>query len=111
MDLDLSEVCLGAAACVSKYPIHSRSGKCPHAWTQCSPIGTRRWAGYSTWIPRAEAALRANQSLFSADGRGSAADLYPLSSNGRTAAMNDAWANDQDWALVYWLSLADIATY
>ncbi|MDR2675199.1 MAG: hypothetical protein LBC18_10160 [Opitutaceae bacterium] len=59
-------------------------------------------------LARAGAAVMNNLSLFTPDGRGSAAHLYPFSTNGVRAARDDPWANDQDWALVHLLLLEEI---
>lgn len=82
----------------------------PHYW---SVLNARAYASYgritgeSGWLARAEAVAGANLSLFQPDGRASCAHLYALTSNGQPAARNDPWANDQDWALVHWLVLAE----
>lgn len=63
----------------------------------------------AAWMRRAEAAIHGNLSLFTPDGRGSAAHVYPHSANGVRAARNDPWANDQDWALVHLLLLGELS--
>jgi hypothetical protein len=47
-----------------------------------------------------------NLSLFSPDGKASCASVYPLSINDRPGRFYDPWANDQDWALVHYLLIA-----
>ncbi len=48
-----------------------------------------------------------NLSYFSADGSASCAYVYPLTINDRPGQFYDAWANDQDWALVHYLLRLD----
>lgn len=64
---------------------------------------------HASWLRRAESVVRANLSLFTPDGRASAAHLYAWLTNGQRGARNDPWANDQDWALVYLLMVRDLA--
>jgi len=40
-----------------------------------------------------------------AAGSASCAHLYPLAVDGMPCRFNDPYANDQDWALVYWYTL------
>lgn len=82
----------------------------PHYW---SVLNARAYASYGritgeqSWFSRAEAVVGANLSLFQPDGSATCAHLYAFTSNGRPAARNDPWANDQDWALVHLLILAE----
>jgi hypothetical protein len=50
-----------------------------------------------------------NFSLFKADGSASCAYVYPLTVDDKPGRFYDAWANDQDWALVHYLLLAEQA--
>ena len=59
------------------------------------------------YAARAEQVIRNNLSLFTAEGRASAAFIYPLSVNGMKARVADPYANDQDWALVHALQVAE----
>ena len=52
---------------------------------------------------RAENIVRNNLSLFFEDGKASCAYVYPYKVNDRFAQFYDPFANDQDWALVYYL--------
>lgn len=70
--------------------------------------GWHTHAEAASWHARAEAAIMNNLSLFTADGRGSAAHVYPFATNGVRAARDDPWANDQDWALVHMLLLEEL---
>jgi six-hairpin glycosidase len=47
--------------------------------------------------------FRNNLCLFTEDGRGSCAFIYPDKVNGQKAHLYDPFANDQDWAMVFWL--------
>jgi len=63
--------------------------------------------GGKAYAQRADGIVRNNLSLFQADGRASAAYVYPLSVNGLYARVADPYANDQDWALVHALQMRD----
>lgn len=52
---------------------------------------------------RAENIVRNNLCLFFEDGKASCAYLYPYKIDGMKSQFYDAYANDQDWALVYYL--------
>lgn len=78
----------------------------PHYWSSLSGKAFALYAeltGESVWRTRAECSLANPLSLFTPEGRASCAYVYPLFSNGRPGRFADAWANDQDWALVHWL--------
>ena len=47
--------------------------------------------------------LRNNLCLFFEDGKASCAYMYPYKIDGVKAEFYDPYANDQDWALVYYL--------
>jgi len=83
----------------------------PHYWSALNAT-TYAWyaraTGERVWFDRAHAVIEGNLSLFSADGHASCAHVYPLQCNSRSAAINDPWANDQDWALVSVLQLRAI---
>lgn len=78
----------------------------PHYW---SCITADCFAHYSlctgdeSYMQRAQTILRGNLSLFTEDGRGYCAWLYPTRVNGRQAAFPDPMSNDQDFALMYYL--------
>ncbi len=78
----------------------------PHYWSGLTGIVFHHYAkatGDESYAGRADGILRNNLSPFTADGRGSAAYVYPVTVNGQTGKFYDAYANDQDWALVHWL--------
>lgn len=52
---------------------------------------------------RALQIVQGNLSLFFEDGRATCAFVMPRRVNGEPAHYADAYANDQDWALIYWL--------
>ena len=52
---------------------------------------------------RAENIVRYNLCLFFEDGNASCAYIYPNKVNGVKGGFYDPYANDQDWALVYYL--------
>lgn len=82
----------------------------PHYWSTLTAIAFHHFAksgGDAAYAHRADQIIRNNLSLFSPDGRGSAAYIYPLSVNGQKARIYDPYANDQDWALVHALQVRE----
>ncbi|MBP5716225.1 MAG: six-hairpin glycosidase, partial [Bacteroidales bacterium] len=61
----------------------------------------------ATYLRRAKDCLMGNLLLFNNQGFGSAAWIYPDYVNGHEAHRANPCANDQDWALVYFLMLYD----
>lgn len=85
----------------------------PHYWSTLNAVAYAyqgRITGEASWTERANTVLAANLSLFNPDGSASCAHVYPLTVNGRPAAKNDPWANDQDWALVNLLDVGELST-
>jgi hypothetical protein len=84
----------------------------PHHW---SAVTARAWALRGAadrdemWWRRARQLSRATLHTFTAEGRASAAFVYPLIVNGQHEHSFDALANDQDWALVTALDIRDLA--
>lgn len=82
----------------------------PHYWSVLTGQAFAHYAaltGNSALANRAENALRGPLSLFRPDGSASCAMIYPETVNGRKAHFWDPWANDQDWAMYYYLKLHD----
>ncbi|HVX83583.1 MAG TPA: hypothetical protein VH253_02080 [Phycisphaerae bacterium] len=82
----------------------------PHYWSTLTGMvladEARMEPGQADALRRRAVAIVANSfSLFSADGAASCAYVYPLTVNDRPGQFYDAWANDQDWALVHYLLL------
>ncbi len=78
----------------------------PHYWSTLTALALYRHGIATNDVHSAERArqiVRNNFSLFSGDGRASCAFVYPLTVNDQPAHQADAYANDQDWALVHWL--------
>lgn len=78
----------------------------PHYWSTLTGIAFRLYAEATRKQEYAERALnifRNNFCLFTEDGRGSCAYVYPDKVDGRKAGFYDPFANDQDWAMVHWL--------
>ncbi len=78
----------------------------PHYWSTISGIAYRLYAkatGKQEYAERALDIFRNNFCLFTEDGRGSCAFIYPDKVDGRKAHFYDPFANDQDWAMVHWL--------
>lgn len=59
--------------------------------------------GDHSYKERAENIVRNNLCLFFEDGKASCAYIYPNKVNGVKGGFYDPYANDQDWALVYYL--------
>ena len=82
----------------------------PHYWSSLNALAWDLLAsatGERRWQERSERVLRANLSLFTTDGRGSCAYIYPTTVDGREGRRSDPYANDQDWALVHALQLRE----
>ncbi|KAH8430711.1 uncharacterized protein LDX57_008373 [Aspergillus melleus] len=82
----------------------------PHYWSTLTAIAMHHYAkatGEKMYERRAEGILRSNMVLFTDEGRGHCAFVYPTSVNGRKGYYNDPYANDQDWALSNWLQVLD----
>lgn len=78
----------------------------PHYWSTITAGAFHLYAqatGDESYQRRAENIVRNNLCLFSEDGRASCAYLYPRRVDGVKAQFYDPYANDQDWALVYYL--------
>lgn len=76
----------------------------PHYWSCITADFFGNWAeatGDRSYRRRASAICKANLGLFTEDGRGGAAYLYPDRLDGRPGRYLDPMANDQDWALVF----------
>ncbi|NJD10579.1 MAG: hypothetical protein FIB01_09145 [Gemmatimonadetes bacterium] len=82
----------------------------PHYWSTLTALAFHHYAqatGDTAYARRADGIIRNNLSLFRADGRASAAFIYPLTVNGQAARFYDSYANDQDWALVHALQIGE----
>ena len=78
----------------------------PHDWNGEMASAFRRYAeaiGEQVFAARAEKIADAMLGLFTPDGRGSCACVYPNRVNGEKAKFFDPLCNDQDWALVFYL--------
>ncbi len=78
----------------------------PHYWSVLSANVFEDYFKVTSdckWKEMAEDAFRGQLCLFDREGHGSCALLYPFTVNGKTGNFLDDWANDQDWALVYYL--------
>ncbi len=75
----------------------------PHYWSTENASTYYYYAlctGDTSYRKRAMETVMGNLSLFAEDGKASCAFLYPRMINGEKAHYYDAFANDQDWALV-----------
>ena len=78
----------------------------PHYWSTLTGAAFYLYAqcvGNNTYKRRAENIVRNNLCLFFENGKASCAYIYPNRVNGVKAGFYDPYANDQDWALVYYL--------
>lgn len=79
-----------------------------HYWSALSGIAFQNYAlitGESAYAQKAENSLRGVLSLFSKDGRASCAYVYPFKINDSFGEYYDPWANDQDWALYFYMKM------
>lgn len=80
----------------------------PHYWSTLTAVAYELYAkctGDASYKERAENILRNNLCLFFEDGKASCAFVYPDKVNGQKAFFYDPYANDQDWALVFYLMI------
>ncbi len=80
----------------------------PHYWSTLSAVAYDLYAeatGDESYKKRAGNIVRNNLCQFFEDGKASCAFIYPNKVNGQKAFFYDPYANDQDWALVYYLMI------
>lgn len=78
----------------------------PHYWSGLTGVcylHLYRITGEEDYRERAESSLRSALTLILPDGRGSCAYVFPKMVNGVKADCYDPYANDQDWALYFYL--------
>lgn len=78
----------------------------PHYWSTLSAAAFHYYylcTGDKSYKTSAENIVRNNLCLFFENGEASCAYMYPKKVNGVKAEFYDPFANDQDWALVYYL--------
>jgi hypothetical protein len=78
----------------------------PHHWTALSGVAYWRYAqasGNQEYLRLTNTILENNLAQFFEDGRASCAYIYPARINGQKAQFYDPFANDQDWALAFYL--------
>lgn len=78
----------------------------PHYWSAITAAAYHYYAkatGKTEYQQRAEQIVRGNLSLFFEDGRATCAFVFPRRINGEPAHYADAYANDQDWALLFYM--------
>lgn len=78
----------------------------PHYWS-CITAAAYHYYAKATSIQdyqqRAENIVRGNLSLFREDGSATCAFVFPRRVNDEPAHYADAYANDQDWTLLYYM--------
>ena len=80
----------------------------PHYWSDLTADCFAAYAeccGDTSYRQRAEAIATANLINFTSDGRGSCACIYPDFINGEKGKFSDPLANDQDWALMFYMKI------
>jgi hypothetical protein len=80
----------------------------PHYWSTLSALAYDLYARCTnddSYRKKAENIVRNNLCLFFEDGKASCAYIYPYKVNGVKAQFYDPYANDQDWALAYYLTV------
>lgn len=78
----------------------------PHYWSALTGNAFKEYGiitGNKEYLRRAEASYRGVMSMFFADGSASCAYVYPTTVNGVAAGFYDAYANDQDWGMLFML--------
>jgi hypothetical protein len=78
----------------------------PHYWSAITAAAYHYYAkatGKMEYQQRAENIVRGNLSLFFEDGRATCAFVFPRRVNDEPAHYADAYANDQDWALLFYM--------
>lgn len=78
----------------------------PHYWSTATGAVFYLYSqitGDPEYLDRARNIVNNNLCLFTTDGRGSCAYVYPEKVDGKPAGFYDGFANDQDWALVYYM--------
>ena len=78
----------------------------PHYWSVITATASYYYAlasGKREYMAKARRITSGNLSIFSPDGSASCASLAPRRVDGREGHYSDAYANDQDWALVAYL--------
>ncbi len=82
----------------------------PHYWTGLSAMAYSIYAdatGDATYRARAENIVRSCLSLFYGEGRATCAYVFPNKVDGISGKLSDEFANDQDWALAFYLMIRD----
>ncbi len=80
----------------------------PHYWSTLTTMAYQRYfelGGDGSYRDRAVANIQNNLLNFKEDGTASCAYIYPLTVNGNPGKFYDPYANDQDWALYYYLKI------
>lgn len=82
----------------------------PHYWSTLSAVAYHYYyqvTGYKNYKFKSENILHNNLCLFFENGEASCAFIYPDKVNGQKGRFYDAFANDQDWALVYYMQVCE----
>ena len=85
----------------------------PHYWSCITADFFRDWAavtGERVWLDRAREICRANLGLFTEDGRGGCAWVYPDRFDGEGGRYLDPLSNDENYALAFAARIPDIVS-
>lgn len=80
----------------------------PHYWSTLTAVAYDLYGqctGDISYRQRARNILLGNLCLFTEEGRGSCAYVYPYKVDGKRAQFYDPYANDQDWAMCFYLEV------
>ena len=80
----------------------------PQYWSTLTAMAYKKYCECTSdksFLERANRIVENNLLNFKEDGRASCAYLYPLTINGKAGKFYDPFANDQDWALFYYLQV------
>lgn len=80
----------------------------PHYWSAISAIAFWQYyqaTGEKQYLEKANRILESNLCLFTSTGEGHCAYIYPEKVNNIEGKFFDPYSNDQDWALVYYLTV------
>lgn len=82
----------------------------PHYWsclTARAYLDYYNAGGGKEYLAAADECIRNCFCLFTENGEGSCAYVYPYKVNGRKGAFYDDWANDQDFALYFYMTMVE----
>ncbi len=82
----------------------------PHYWSCLTARAYKNYylvSGDESYLTAANIGIRNCLCLFNDKGEGACAYVYPFRANGKAGAFYDEWANDQDYALYFYLDITE----